>query len=219
MELNKDFNLYARSQGITSTQIYDYKNMITPMVLEPSKSFVGSYDIFSRLLQDRIVFLGTTINDDVANIIQAQLLYLANRNKKEDISLYINTPGGIISSGLAIYDTMQLVEPNIATLCTGTAASMGSILLCGGDTRSALPHSRVLIHQPMGGAIGQASDIEIATKEILKYKEELYKILALHCKRDIEEIRKDADRDFWMTAQEALEYGMIDNIKQKKHEN
>ena len=158
------------------------------------------------------------IDDDVANIIQAQLLFLASTDSSADISLYLNTPGGQVSSGLAIYDTMQIIAPDVATICTGMAASMGSVLLCAGakGKRSALPHSKVLIHQPLGGAKGQASDIEIAAREILKTKQELYSIISEHSGQSIEKITADADRDFWMSSREALEYGMIDEILSKK---
>ena len=167
---------------------------------------------------DRVIFLGVPIDDDVANIIQAQLLFLASTDSSADISLYLNTPGGQVSSGLAIYDTMQIIAPDVATICTGMAASMGSVLLCAGakGKRSALPHSKVLIHQPLGGAKGQASDIEIAAREILKTKQELYSIISEHSGQSIEKITADADRDFWMSSREALEYGMIDEILSKK---
>ena len=175
-------------------------------------------DVFSRLMMDRIIFLGVGIDDDVANIIQAQLLFLASTDPKADISLYINSPGGQVSSGLGIYDTMQIIEPNVATICTGMAASMGAVLLCAGEEgkRSALKHSKVMIHQPLGGARGQASDILIAAKEIEKTKNELYSIIAEHTKQPIEKIIADGDRDYWMTSQEALDYGMIDTILTKK---
>jgi len=187
---------------------------ITPNVIEERQLNVASMTVFDRLLMDRILFLGVPIDDDVANIVQAQLLFLASQDPKADISLYLNTPGGQVSSGLGIYDTMQLIEPDVATICTGMAASMGSVLLCAGahGKRSALPHSRVLIHQPLGGARGQASDIEIAAREILKTKQELYKIISEHSGQSIKKITADADRDYWMTSQEALEYGMIDEI-------
>ncbi len=175
-------------------------------------------DVFSRLMMDRIIFLGVPIDDDVANIIQAQLLFLASNDGAGDISLYINTPGGQVSSGLGIYDTMQIIEPDVATICTGMAASMGSVLLCAGapGKRSALKHSRVMIHQPLGGARGQASDILIAAQEIEKTKKELYSIIAEHSGQSLERIYADGDRDFWMTSSEALEYGMIDEILTKK---
>ncbi|MCI7178133.1 MAG: ATP-dependent Clp protease proteolytic subunit [Bacteroidales bacterium] len=175
-------------------------------------------DVFSRLMMDRIIFLGVPINDDVANIIQAQLLFLASSDSAADISLYINSPGGQVSSGLGIYDTMQLIEPDVATICTGLAASMASVLLCAGAAgkRSALPHSRVLIHQPLGGAQGQASDILIAAREIEKTRTELYRIISEHSGQSVEKIAADADRDYWMTAEEAKAYGMVDEILVKK---
>ena len=175
-------------------------------------------DVFSRLMMDRIIFLGVGINDDVANIIIAQLLFLSSTDPTKDISLYINTPGGQVSSGLAIYDTMQLIQPDVATICTGMAASMGSVLLCAGTKgkRAALPHSRVLIHQPLGGAEGQASDILIAAKEIEKTRAELISIIAQHSGQSYDKVFADADRDFWMTAEEARQYGMVDKILSKK---
>ena len=178
---------------------------------------MAALDVFSRLLMDRIIWLGVPIDDDVANIIQAQLLFLSSSDSTADISLYINTPGGQVSSGLGIYDTMQLVEPDVATICTGMAASMGSVLLCAGarGKRSALPHSRVLIHQPLGGAQGQASDILIAAKEIEKLRKELCTIISEHSGQPFDRVFADADRDFWMSAPEALEYGMIDRILTK----
>jgi ATP-dependent Clp protease protease subunit len=171
-------------------------------------------DVFSRLMMDRIIFLGVPIDDDVANIIQAQLLYLASVDDQADISLYLNTPGGMVHSGLGIYDTMQLISPDVATICTGMAASMGSVLLAAGapGKRSALPHSRVMIHQPLGGARGQASDILIAAEEIRKTRDELCSIIAEHSGQPFEKVLADADRDFWMTSQQAKEYGMIDSI-------
>lgn len=189
-------------------------NYITPNIIEERRLNVASMTVFDRLLMDRVLFLGVPIDDDVANIVQAQLLFLASQDSKADISLYLNTPGGQVSSGLGIYDTMQYVEPDVATICTGMAASMGSVLLCAGahGKRSALPHSRVLIHQPLGGARGQASDIEIAAREILKTKQELYQIISAHSGQPVEKIASDADRDFWMTSQEALAYGMIDEV-------
>ena len=191
---------------------------LIPMVIEQTNKGERSYDIYSRLLKDRIIFLGVPIDDDVANIIQAQLLFLASTDSATDISLYINTPGGQVTSGLAIYDTMQLVEPDVATICTGMAASMGSVLLCAGEKgkRSCLPHSRVLIHQPLGGAQGQAADIMIAAREIEKTRKELYDIISKHSGQSYDKVFADADRDFWMTAQEALEYGMVDEILTKK---
>jgi ATP-dependent Clp protease protease subunit len=175
-------------------------------------------DVFSRLMMDRIIFLGTEINDYTANVIQAQLLYLDSADSDRDINIYLNTPGGSVYAGLGIYDTMQFVKSHVSTICTGLAASMGAVLLVAGENgmRAALPHSRVMIHQPLGGIQGQASDIEITAREILKLKEELYQIIAQHSGQEIERIRQDADRDHWMTAQEALEYKMIDKIYTRK---
>ena len=191
---------------------------INPMIIEERKLNVAQMDVFSRLMMDRIIFLGCPIDDDVANIIQAQLLFLESNDPKADIMLYINSPGGMVYSGLGIYDTMQTIQPDVATICTGMAASMASILLAAGTKgkRSALPHSRVMIHQPMGGAQGQASDIEITAREILKLKDELYSILSDHTGNSLSKITADADRDYWMTSSEALEYGMIDDIISKK---
>lgn len=191
---------------------------INPTILEERKLNVASMDVFSRLMMDRIIFLGVPIDDDVANIIQAQLLFLASTDSTRDISIYLNTPGGQVSSGLCIYDTMQIIEPDVATICTGMAASMGSVLLCAGTPgkRSALKHSRVMVHQPIGGARGQASDILIAAQEIEKTKKELYTIISEHTGQPLEKIYADGDRDFWMTSQEALEYGMIDEIVVRK---
>lgn len=218
-----DFEKFARSEaGISSLTLHDYRSAtasyINPSIIEERRLNVASMDVFSRLLMDRVIFLGVPIDDDVANIIQAQLLFLASTDSSADISLYLNTPGGQVSSGLAIYDTMQIISPDVATIYTEIAASMGSVLLCAGakGKRSALPHSKVLIHQPLGGAKGQASDIEIAAREILKTKQELYSIISEHSGQSIEKITADADRDFWMSSREALEYGMIDEILSKK---
>lgn len=218
----KDFYLYARDRGLSSLTLDGYSKIsydyINPTILEERKLNVTQMDIFSRLQADRIIFLGVPIDDDVANIIQAQLLYLSSNDDKSDISLYLNTPGGHVSSGLGIYDTMQIINPDVSTICTGMAASMGAVLLCAGEKgkRSILPHSRVLIHQPLGGTEGQASDIIIAAKEIQKTKEELLHILSEHTGQLYEKILSDADRDYWMSANEALEYGMVDNIMEKK---
>lgn len=187
--------------------------MNNPLILEERKLNVAPVDIFSRMLLDRIIFLNTEINDDTASIIQAQLLYLASIDDTEDISLYINSPGGSVTAGLAIYDTMQLIKPNVNTICVGMAASMGAILLCAGHKRSILPHSRVMIHQPSGGAIGQASDILIAAKEIEKCKEELARLVSTHSHQDITKVLVDMDRDYWMSAKEAVEYGLVDEVK------
>jgi len=191
---------------------------INPSIIEERKLNVASMDVFSRLMMDRIIFLGVPIDDDVANIIQAQLLYLASVDDKADISMYINSPGGVVSSGLGIYDTMQLVSPDIATICTGQAASMGAILLCAGAAgkRAALPHSRVMIHQPLGGVSGQASDILIEAKEISKTRDELCRIIAGHSGNDFDKVNSDIERNYWMTSQEAKEYGMIDKILTRK---
>ena len=187
---------------------------ISPSILEERQLNVTQMDVFSRLMMDRIIFLGTEVNDYTANVIQAQLLYLDSVDSDKDISIYLNTPGGSVYAGLGIYDTMQFVKSRVATICTGMAASMGAVLLVGGEKgmRAALPHSRVMIHQPMGGIQGQASDIEITAKEILKLKDELYQIIADHSGQAMKKIRQDADRDYWMTAAEALEYGMIDKV-------
>ena len=182
--------------------------------ISPRQLNVTQMDVFSRLMMDRVIFLGTEINDYTANVIQAQLLYLDSTDSERDINLYLNTPGGSVYAGLGIYDTMQFVKARVSTICTGLAASMGAVLLVAGEQgmRAALPHSRVMIHQPLGGIQGQASDIEITAKEILKLKEELYQIISDHSGRSIEQIRQDADRDHWMTAKEALAYGMIDKL-------
>ena len=217
--MNKEFQKYAvLEHGISSMTMHRYQSVmdayINPTIIEERKLNVASMDVFSRLMMDRIIFLGVPIDDDVANIITAQLLFLASNDSSADISLYLNTPGGQVSSGLSIYDTMQIIEPDVATICTGMAASMGSVLLCAGakGKRSALRHSRVMIHQPLGGARGQASDILIAAQEIEKTKKELYTIIADHSGRSFEEVERDSDRDYWMTASEALEYGMIDKM-------
>lgn len=218
-----EFQIFANQGcGISSTTLNRYQaavdSYINPTIIEERKLNVASMDVFSRLMMDRIIFLGVPINDDVANIIQAQLLFLAAQDNTADITMYLNTPGGSVSAGLAIYDTMQLVEPDVATICTGMAASMGSVLLCAGakGKRSALPHSRVLIHQPLGGAQGQASDILIAAKEIEKTRTELYNIISQHSGQPFKKVFADADRDYWMTAQEAKDYGMVDEVLTRK---
>ena len=224
-----DFLKYAVSQGLNSMHVENVMkasakqsvisdNYISPSILEERQLNVTQMDVFSRLMMDRIIFLGTEINDYTANVIQAQLLYLDSADSERDINIYLNTPGGSVYAGLGIYDTMQFVKAHVSTICTGLAASMGAILLVAGETgmRAALPHSRVMIHQPMGGIQGQASDIEITAREILKLKDELYQIIAQHSGQDIERIRQDADRDHWMTAQEALEYKMIDKVYTRK---
>ena len=216
---NNEFQKFAvQGYGLSSMTLHRYQSAldayINPTIIEERKLNVASMDVFSRLMMDRIIFLGVPIDDDVANIIQAQLLFLASQDSSADILLYLNTPGGQVSSGLAIYDTMQLVEPDVATICTGMAASMGSVLLCAGakGKRSALPHSRVLIHQPLGGAQGQASDILIAAKEIEKLREELFRIIAEHSGQPYKKVAEDGDRDFWMNAEEARAYGMVDEV-------
>jgi ATP-dependent Clp protease protease subunit len=221
----KDFDKYTlKHAGISSLNMYRYTSMIessiTPYILEERQLNVQPLDVFSRLMMERIIFLGTPIYDEIANIIQAQLLYLDSIDTK-DMQIYLNSPGGSVSAGLGIYDTMQIINSDVATICTGMAASMGAVLLAAGKhgKRSALPHSRVLIHQPLGGAEGQASDIEIAAREIIKTKRELYKILSDHTGQSVERIEKDSDRDYWMTSDEALQYGMIDEIMRKRDSN
>lgn len=219
----KEFEKYARLHcGINSMTLHDFRtdisNYVSPTIIEERHLNVAAMDVFSRLMMDRIIFLGAPIYDDAANIIQAQLLFLESVGPDKDIQLYINSPGGSVSAGLGIYDTMQLISSDVATICTGMAASMGAVLLTAGAAgkRSALPHSRVMIHQPLGGAQGQASDIEITAREIAKTKKELYEILSLHSGVAIEKIEKDADRDYWLTAQEAKEYGLIDIVQTKR---
>lgn len=214
-----EFEKYATKHlGISSLALHRFNSAsaayINPSIIEERQMNVAVMDVFSRLMMDRIIFLGVPISDDVANIIQAQLLFLDSTDSKSDIQLYINSPGGSVYAGLGIYDTMQLVQSDVATICTGLAASMASVLLTAGTAgkRSALPHSRVMIHQPLGGAEGQASDIEITAREIVKLKKELYEIISTHSGKPLAQIEKDADRDYWMTAQEALKYGMIDEI-------
>ena len=214
-----DFKNYAtKHKGISSLNLDRYLSVygsyISPTIIEERQLNIATMDVFSRLMMDRIIFLGTPIDDYVANIIQAQLLFLESSDPSKDIQIYFNTPGGSVHAGLGIYDTMQYISSDIATICTGMAASMGAVLLCAGSDgkRSALSHSRVMIHQPMGGTQGQASDIEITTREIVKLKKELYEIIANHSKKTLKQVEKDGDRDFWMTAEEAKAYGMIDEI-------
>lgn len=214
-----EFKKYAvKGRGISSISLEKYtssvSNYISPTIIEERQLNIATMDVFSRLMMDRIIFLGVPIDDYVANIIQAQLLFLESVDSSRDIQIYLNTPGGSVYAGLGIYDTMQYISPDIATICTGMAASMGAILLSAGakGKRTALKHSRILIHQPMGGASGQASDIEITAREILKLKKELYEIIALHSGQSYKKIHKDSDRDFWMTAEEAKDYGMIDEV-------
>ena len=221
--MKNEFQKYAvLEHGISSMTMHRYESVlngyINPTIIEERKLNVASMDVFSRLMMDRIIFLGVPIDSDVANIIQAQLLFLASTDPSSDISLYLNTPGGEVSSGLGIYDTMQIIEPEVATICTGMAASMAAVLLVSGaeGKRSALTHSRVMIHQPLGGVQGQASDIEITAREIQKLKTELYTIISDHSKQPFEKVWADSDRDYWMTATEAQEYGMIDRVLTRK---
>ncbi len=204
------FVSYFNKRNFTSS----VNSYISPTIIEERQLNVAQMDVFSRLMMDRIIFLGVAINEDVANIIQAQLLFLESADSKKPVSLYLNTPGGSVYAGLGIYDTMQYITPEVATICTGMAASMGAVLMCAGASkkRTALPHARIMIHQPMGGAEGQASDIEITAKEIMKLKKELYEIIAKHSGQEYDKVYKDSDRDYWMTAQEAKEYGMIDEV-------
>lgn len=223
MEHNSEFEQYARLQcGISSLKLHDFRSVsasyVSPTIIEERQLNVATMDVFSRLMMDRIIFLGAPIYDDAANIIQAQLLFLESVDPEKDIQIYINSPGGSVSAGLGIYDTMQLVAPDVATICTGLAASMAAVLLTAGadGKRSALPHSRVMIHQPLGGAQGQASDIEITAREILKTKRELYTILSEHSGVPVRKIERDADRDYWLTAREAADYGLIDEVLTKR---
>lgn len=210
-----EFRKYAvMHKGINSTTYDSYVSSLTPYIIEERQLNVAQMDVFSRLMMDRIIFLGTGINDQVANIIQAQLLFLESVDAKKDIQIYLNSPGGSVYAGLGIYDTMQYIAPDVSTICTGMAASMGAVLMCAGEKgkRSSLKHSRVMIHQPLGGAEGQASDIEITAREILKLKKELYEIIAKHSNQTFDKVWADSDRDYWMTAEEAKAYGMIDEI-------
>ena len=215
LEMAKQFKKYAtKHHGVNSLYYDKIVSSMTPYIIEERQMNVASMDVFSRLMMDRIIFLGTGVDDYVANIIQAQLLFLESVDASKDISIYINSPGGSVYAGLGIYDTMQFVKPDVATICTGMAASMGAVLLCAGaeGKRSALPHSRVMIHQPSGGAQGVATDMEINLKEMLKLKEELYQIISHHSKQPYDKVYKDSERDYWMKAAEAKEYGMIDEV-------
>jgi ATP-dependent Clp protease, protease subunit len=210
-----EFTKYAvKHRGISSNTLSGYTRALTPYIIEERHLNVAQMDVFSRLMMDRIIFMGTAVDDQVANIIQAQLLFLESVDAKKDIQIYLNSPGGGVYAGLGIYDTMQYIAPDVATICTGMAASFGAVLLCAGakGKRSALKHARVMIHQPLGGAQGQASDMEITLKEVLKLKKELYEIIAHHTGQPYEKIDKDSDRDFWMTSTEAKEYGLIDEV-------
>ena len=219
----EDFRKYATKHlGMSGTALDSYMNIsssyISPTIIEERQLNVAQMDVFSRLMMDRIIFLGTQVDDYTANVIQAQLLYLDSSDPGKDISIYINSPGGSVYAGLGIYDTMQFISSDVATICTGMAASMASVLLVAGTKgkRFGLKHSRVMIHQPLGGVQGQASDIEITAREILKVKKELYTIISDHSGRPYEEIERDGDRDFWMTAEEAKKYGMIDDVLTRK---
>jgi len=220
MDYGKEFKKFAiKDQGINSMyydKIVSSMNPVglTPNIIEERQMNIVAMDVFSRLMMDRIIFLGTGINDQVANIVQAQLLFLESTDASKDIQIYINSPGGGVYAGLGIYDTMQFIKPDVATICTGMAASMAAVLLCAGakGKRSGLTHSRVMIHQPLGGAQGQASDIEITTREILALKKELYEIISKHTGQTYEKVHDDSDRDHWMKSDKAKEYGMIDEI-------
>ncbi len=224
MDIGKEFKKFAtQDQGVNANY---YEGLVTsmlpvgmtPNIIEERKMNVVAMDVFSRLMMDRIIFMGTAVNDQVANIIQAQLLFLESTDANKDIQIYINSPGGSVYAGLGIYDTMQFIKPDVATICTGMAASMAAVLLCAGEhgKRSGLPHSRVMIHQPMGGAQGQASDIEITAREIVKLREELYLIIAKHTGQTYDKIYEDSDRDFWMKAGDAKDYGMIDEVLERE---
>ncbi|HEX7413187.1 MAG: ATP-dependent Clp endopeptidase proteolytic subunit ClpP [Bacteroidia bacterium] len=223
MNNNDEFRKYAtKHQGISSLT-YDryqsrFQSSMTPYIIEERSLNVTQMDVFSRLMMDRIIFLGTGINDQVANIVQAQLLFLESMDKAKDIQIYLNSPGGSVYAGLGIYDTMQIIQPDVATICTGMAASMGAVLMCAGQKgkRTALKHARVMIHQPLGGAEGQASDIEITAREIMKLKKELYEIIATHSGQTFDKVWADSDRDYWMIAEEAKAYGMVDEVLLKK---
>ncbi len=225
MDYRDDFRKYATSHMGINSMVFDQIKSITndyisPTIIEERQLNVASMDVFSRLMMDRIIFLGLPITDYVANIIQAQLLYLESTDPSKDIQIYLNSPGGSVHAGLGIYDTMQYISSDIATICTGMAASMGAVLLIAGSKgkRSALKHSRIMIHQPMGGAQGQAADIEITAREIIKARNQLYAIIADHTGNNIKKVEKDADRDYWMSSEEAKKYGMIDEvlIREKK---
>ena len=221
--MNHDFRKYAvHHLGMNGLALDQYTSQVTdsfisPTIIEERKLNVAQMDVFSRLMMDRIIFLGTQVDDYTANVIQAQLLYLDSCDPGKDVSIYINSPGGSVYAGLGIYDTMQYIQSDVSTICTGMAASMAAVLLVAGETgkRFALKHSRVMIHQPMGGIQGQASDIEITSREILKLKNELYTIISQHSGQPFDKVYQDSDRDYWMTSQEAVEYGMIDKVLEK----
>lgn len=221
--MNNDFRKFAvHHLGMNGLALDQYTSQvsdsyISPTIIEERKLNVAQMDVFSRLMMDRIIFLGTQVDDYTANVIQAQLLYLDSSEPGKDVSIYINSPGGSVYAGLGIYDTMQYIQSDVSTICTGMAASMAAVLLVAGakDKRFALKHSRVMIHQPMGGIQGQASDIEITSREILKLKKELYTIISEHSGQPYDKVYQDSDRDYWMTAQEAVDYGMIDRVLEK----
>ncbi len=215
---NEFINYAVKDRGLSSLHLENYIDStitnFTPYIIEERPMNIQALDVFSRLMMDRIIFLGTPIDDQIANVVQAQLLFLSANDPSRDIQIYINSPGGMVYAGLGIYDTMQYISPDVATICTGMAASMAAVLLAAGTEgkRTALKHSRTMIHQPLGGAQGQASDVEITAREIGKIKTELYEILSKHTGKSMEQIAEDADRDFWMTSDEALQYGMIDEV-------
>ncbi|MFZ9944057.1 MAG: ATP-dependent Clp endopeptidase proteolytic subunit ClpP [Bacteroidia bacterium] len=220
MDFGREFEKYAvKHKGLNSMHVGNYinsvyANYISPTIIEERQLNIATMDVFSRLMMDRIIFMGVPINDYVANIIQAQLLFLESADAKRDIQIYVNSPGGSVYAGLGIYDTMQYIGPDVATICTGMAASMAAVLMCAGTKgkRTALKHARIMIHQPLGGAEGQASDIEITAREIQKLKKELYEIISVHSGKPYDDVWRDSDRDFWMTAEESKAYGMIDEV-------
>ncbi|MFM8949228.1 MAG: ATP-dependent Clp endopeptidase proteolytic subunit ClpP [Bacteroidota bacterium] len=220
MDFGREFEKYAvKHKGLNSMHVGNYinsvyANYISPTIIEERQLNIATMDVFSRLMMDRIIFMGVPINDYVANIIQAQLLFLESADSKRDIQIYVNSPGGSVYAGLGIYDTMQYIGPDVATICTGMAASMAAVLMCAGTKgkRTALKHARIMIHQPLGGAEGQASDIEITAREIQKLKKELYEIISVHSGKPYDDVWRDSDRDFWMTAEESKAYGMIDEF-------
>lgn len=219
MNYGKEFKKFAtKNHGVNSMYYDKIVGSMTPYIIEERQLNISQLDVFSRLMMDRIIFMGTDVNEHMANIIQAQLLFLESIDANKDIQIYINSPGGSVYAGLGIYDTMQFVKPDVATICTGMAASMGAVLLCAGaeGKRSALPHARVMIHQPSGGARGVATDMEINLKEMLKLKTELYEIISHHSKQPYEKVYKDSERDYWMIADEAKEYGMIDEVLRRE---
>lgn len=219
MNYFNEFKKFAiKNQGLNSIYLDQYISAMTPNIIEERRMNVVAMDVFSRLMMDRIIFLGTVIDDYIANVIQAQLLFMESVDSKKDIQIYINSPGGSVYAGLGIYDTMQIIGPNVATICTGIAASMAAVILCSGfnGKRSSLEHSRVMIHQPISGTQGQISDMEIAIKETIKVRDELYTIISNHSGKKMKDIIKDSDRNYWMNSLEAKEYGMIDEILKKK---